>query len=100
MQSSSKSKNLKKPGGKHWEDPNAARCFRLRSSRLVPSQLRQSGDEMCLACAKIPVQVAAGLRLGRTVVFQKPARGTHALVMGNVVRRLVSFAMAHHVGRA
>ena len=36
----------------------------------------------CLARAKLPEQIAAGLRLGRMVALQKPAGGVRALVMG------------------
>ena len=48
----------------------------------------------------IPSDVVAGLRIGRMVALTKPSGGVHALVMGDVFRRLVSRTCAQQVAEA
>ena len=69
----------------------------LRARRGAAADLLHNAAQR-LACANVPAQIAAGLRLGRMVALQKPAGGIQALVMGDVFRRLVSRTLAQQLG--
>ena len=59
-------------------------------SRLLHSAAQQLAD------AAVPPAVLAGLRVGRVVALRKPDGRVRALVVGDVLRRLVGRALAQH----
>ena len=50
----------------------------------------------CLARAEIPAAVVPWIGLGRMVAVRKPSGGVRGLVVGDVLRRLVSRTLAQH----